>query len=74
MIRKIKNVREERRKIKCDMEILRVFNQHINKIIQKENRKLLLAEVNKANKKMCGNYKNRVYTNEELENIIKGAK
>ena len=73
MIKEIKNIRIERRKIKNDMELLFRFNEIKTKIISKENRQFILAEIHKKKKQLQTVYKNRQYTEEELQKIIKGV-
>lgn len=55
----------ERRKIKNDMELARVMSVNFNKMISKDHRKFLLAEMNKANGKLNKPYNNRVYSESE---------
>ena len=73
MIKEIKNIRIERRKVKNDMELLFRFNEIKTKIISKENRQFILAEIHKKEKQLQTVYKNRQYTEEELQKIIKGV-
>lgn len=70
LIQELKRLREDRRNIKRDMELSRTFNTHLNKIISTENRKFLLVELNKTNKKLDTQYKNRVYTEEEIRELV----
>lgn len=72
--KELKTIRERRRIIKNDMEIIRKFNEHKTKLVSTiENRKILLAEINKREKQLNCPYKNRRYTEEEIEKIIKGV-
>ena len=73
IIRELKKQRIERRQIKNNFAILQVFNTHINKLTLEDNRKFLLNEINKENKKINSEYKNRIYTSEEIDNILKGV-
>ena len=73
MIKEIKKIREKRRKVKNDMELLSKYNEHKNKMISKENRQFLLAEVYKKEKMLSKNYTNKQYTDEEMQKIIKGV-
>ncbi len=70
IIKELAKLRIERRKIKNDMELSRTFTTHLNKIISIDNRKFLLVELNKTNKKLNQQYKNRVYTDEEIKELI----
>ena len=73
MIKEIKNVREERRKVKNDMELFSKFTDVKNKLISgKENRNMMLADLYKKEKQLQTVYKNRQYTDEEMGRIIKG--
>ena len=73
MIKEIKVLREERRKIKNDMELLSKYNEHKNKIISKDNRQFLLTEVYKKEKSLGKKYVNKQYTEGEIQKIIKGV-
>ena len=73
MIKEIKQIRQKRRKVKNDMELLSKYNEHKNKMISKENRQFLLAEVYKKEKMLSKNYTNKQYTDEEMQKIIKGV-
>ena len=73
MRKEIKMLREERRKIKNDMELLSKYNEHKNKIISKDNRQFLLTEVYKKEKSLGKKYVNKQYTEDEIQKIIKGV-
>ena len=73
MLKEIKQIRQKRRKVKNDMELLSKYNEHKNKMISKENRQFLLAEVYKKEKMLSKNYTNKQYTEEEMQKIIKGV-
>lgn len=73
MIKEIKVLREERRKIKNDMELLSKYNENKNKIISKENRQFLMTEIYKKEKLLGKNYTNKQYTEEEMQKILKGV-
>lgn len=73
MIKEIKQIREKRRKVKNDMELLSKYNEQKNKMISKENRQFLLAEIYKKEKMLSKNYTNKQYTEEEMQKIIKGV-
>ena len=70
----IRKVMIERRRVKNDMELLCKFNEQKNKLISVDNRKFLLAEVCKREKQLNMPYKNRKYTDEDLEKILKKSK
>lgn len=73
MIKEIKQIRQKRRKVKNDMELLSKYNEQKNKMISKENRQFLLAEIYKKEKMLSKNYTNKQYTEEEMQKIIKGV-
>jgi len=72
-VKEIKRIRQERRKIKNDMEISKVYKDNINKLINVDSRNILMTKVYKAEKQLESEYQNRVYTKEEIENILKGG-
>ena len=73
-VREIKNVREKRRNIKNDIERIMKFKEQKTKLASTmDNRQLMLAELNKREKQLNCPYKNRRYTEEELQKILKGV-
>jgi hypothetical protein len=70
MIKEIKKQREIRRKIKNDYTILTNYENNINKLINHDNRRLLLEKAYKVNKSLDTKYKNRIYTEEEINEIL----
>ena len=73
IVKEYKKILLERRKIKNDIELSRVFNQEQHKIMSLENRKFLLSSLYKANNKLNNAiYKNRIYHDGELEKICGG--
>lgn len=70
MIKEIKKQREIRRKIKNDYTILTNYENNINKLINHDSRRMLLEKVYKANKSLETKYKNRIYTKEDLEELL----
>lgn len=70
MIKEIKKQREIRRKIKNDYTILTNYENNINKLINHDNRRMLLEKVYKVNKSLETKYKNRIYTEEEINEIL----
>lgn len=59
----------ERRVVKNDLSLAGTYKSHINKLINKDNRNLLIVELNKTNNRLNKEYNNRVYTTEELTKI-----
>ena len=73
-VRELKNVREKRRNIKNDMERIMKFKEQKTKLASTiDNRQLMIAELNKREKQLNCPYKNRRYTEEELQKILKGG-
>lgn len=70
LIKEIKKVRMERRKIKNDMEIARAFKDNIGKLINTENRKMILSKLHKTSKQLESEYKNRIYTTQDFTEIL----
>jgi hypothetical protein len=66
LIKELKRVQTERRSTKTLMEINKTFKDNIGKLNIPANRTMLVSALNSAYKKMQGEYKNRVYTDEEL--------
>lgn len=73
MIKEIKQIRQKRRKVKNDMELLYKYNEQKNKMISKENRQFLLTEIYKKEKTLSKNYTNKQYTEEDIQKILKGV-
>lgn len=71
IFKELKKIRIERRKIKEDMDLLRVYDTNKNKILSSNNRKFLIQEICIVEKKLHTKYNNRQYSEEELKNIIK---
>lgn len=74
MVKEIKKIREERRKVKKDIEMLAKFDSVKNRLTSKDNRPFVLSELHKKEKQLDTVYKNRQYTEEELQNMLKGVK
>ena len=73
-VKELKTIREKRRNIKNDMERINKLKEHKTKLISTiDNRQLLLTELNKREKQLNCPYKNRRYTEEEMQKILKGV-
>ena len=73
-VKELKSVREKRRNIKNDIERINKYKEQKTKLASTiENRQLLLAELNKREKQLNCPYKNRRYTEEELQKVLKGV-
>ena len=73
MMKEMKELREKRRKIKNDMEILSKYNETKTKLLTSDNRKFLMTEIYKKDKQLNQPYKNREYTEEDMQKILKGV-
>lgn len=73
IVKEIKSNRLTRRKVKLDIEIGRRYAEIKTKMISSENRKLLMQDLYKRKKQLQTEYKNRQYTDEEMQNILKGV-
>lgn len=66
----IAKLRKERREILNEYELLKTYKLHEQKLCEESNRKMLIAELSKREKGLDLEYKNRIYTEEELQKII----
>lgn len=72
LIKEMKNIRTNRRKIKNDIELAKAFDINKNKLILKENRIFLINELHKRDKQLKTRYVNRYYQEEDLKIMLKG--
>lgn len=73
IVQEMRKVLIKRRKIKNDIELMKIFHQNVNKLLKGSNRPFLLNTMGRVNKNLIGSeYNNRIYTKEELEEIIGG--
>lgn len=72
VVRELKEKLKERRRLKSEQDIIRVFNNHKQKLIEINNRKMILVDLGKEQKKLQSPYKNRIYTEEELKQKMEG--
>lgn len=71
IIKELHNVRTERRRIKNDIELANSFKLHKNQLLSIDNRKFLINLLSKLQTQLItSKYKNRVYTDEELKELI----
>lgn len=73
MVREIKTIRQKRRKTKNDKELIARFNHIKNQLIFKNNRQALLDELRQKEESLNQPYKNRQYTDEEMQKVLKGV-
>jgi len=72
-VKKMKDIRIDRRKIKNDIEILSRFADVKEKLSSETNRQFILAELHKKENQINQPYKNRQYTEEDMQKILKGV-
>lgn len=70
MVNEIKTIRQERRRVKNDMDLLSKYNEIKNKLASKDNRQFIMPELYKKEKQLATVYKNRQYTMEDMEKIV----
>ena len=70
MVKELKVIREKRRKVKNDMELLSKFNELKNKMLSKDHREFLLSELENKKNQLDSEYKNREYSDEDIQNIL----
>lgn len=73
LVKKIKEMRTNRRKIKNDMELASTFATNKNKMLSKTNRQFIMAELYKKEKSLGKKYTNRYYQENEIDNLLKGV-
>lgn len=67
MIKELKENLLIRREYKEELELLRTLKQHQNKLLQKDNRKMLLSELGKTQKRLKSDYKYRILSEEDIK-------
>ena len=72
MIKEIKKQREIRRNLKEDYVLLNKYKNNHQRLNNEANRKMLMVTMYKAKKDLMKKYKNRVYTEEEIKDILGG--
>ena len=72
LLKELKKVRKERRIVKNDCELLQCFSANKNKILNESNRQFLLQDLYNKQRNLKAKYKNRQYTEEEFNKILKG--
>jgi hypothetical protein len=71
IIEELKHLREVRRDLKNQYEILRTYELHREKLISDKSRCMFVAEIGKTTKRLNCEYNTRVYTKEEMDNFLK---
>ncbi len=70
IVKELKQVLSERRKVKVNLSVLRSFDMQRQKIINKDNRNIMMSTVSKCNKELLNDNGYNIYSKEELDNII----
>lgn len=74
IVKKIKTLRVERRKIKEDMELSKTYDGLKHKLATNiNNRKIILGELRGKKKQLNTEYKPRQYNEQDMEKILKGV-
>lgn len=74
IVKEIRKQRLNRRKLNNDYELLKTFKTHENKLMNSGSRKMLTNEMHKTNNRLNQPYKNRIYTDEKINEILGGKK
>lgn len=70
IVGEIQKLRRERRIIKNNNWISKTYEDNINKLNNKANRSMMIAELKKTTKKVDTQYKNRVLTDELIKELV----
>lgn len=73
IIKELKEIRQRRRKVKQDIELSKKYQEQKNRLASSEHRQFLLTELHKKEKQLQTEYKNRFYTEEDIQKILKGV-
>lgn len=74
VVKKIHELRLIRRSLNKEHEIEVCYNNHKSKLAGKDTRQFLLSEIYKTIKKLDTSYKNRVFTDEDINELLKPKK
>ena len=74
VVREIHLLRKERRSLNNEHDLEVVYQNQKQKMIGNDSRQFLVTELNRTNKRLNSEYKNRVYTEEEIEKLISPKK
>lgn len=72
MVKKIKDIRVERRKVKNDMELMSKYNELKNRLASVDSRQFILSQLHIKEKQLQTTYKNRKYSEEDIQKILRG--
>lgn len=71
IVKELKDIRQKRRKIKNDIELMLTYNENKGVLASEKSRNSLIQKIVEAEKSLPTKYQNRCYSKEELENIVK---
>ena len=74
VIKKLKELRIERRSLRNEYEIEKVYKDNSSKMMGNNTRGLLKVEINKIMKQLDSEYKNRVLTDEQIKQVLEPIK
>ena len=74
IVKEIHKLRKERRSLNNEHDIEVLYQNQKSKMIGNDTRQFLMTDVRKLLKKLNSDYKNRVYTDEEIQELIKPKK
>ena len=72
VVKELKDKLKERRKLKNEQDILRTFYNQKQRLLETNNRNMILANLGKEEKKLQALYKNRIYDEKELKQKLEG--
>jgi len=70
VVKRIHDLRVLRRSLNNEHEIENTYNTHKSKLSGKETRQFLLHEIYKTVKSLGSQYKNRILTDEDINNLL----
>ncbi len=70
IIERIHTLRVERRELNNEFELEKVYQTHKSKLAGNDTRQFLLVEINKKKKELNQEYKNRVITEEIINEVL----
>lgn len=75
VIKEIRNLRINRRRTKDELELLRTYRNEQDRLLNKQNRQFLLADICKLDKiQKSRKYTYRAYTEDEINELLGGNK
>lgn len=74
IVKKIKELRELRRCLNNEHEIEKTYKDNSSKMMGNNTRSMLLVEINKTKNRLNNDYKNRVLTDETINDLLNNKK